>query len=300
MHCCNRCERKEKSLQKSGHCFLCLSTKHLGRYCDRRRNCIKCGGSHHQSICDTGKVANEEQSGSLPESQDVKATTTTIMQTRTKTNGLLRTARTNAYDKSTNKVPVRILAELGSQCSYITFQLKDKLNLAHTASEMLNLNTFGSSKYSKHRCDIVKLLLETQNEPVEITALFHPIICSPVSSPVSIDSYPHLQGLVLAGNKSFNNVGDSISILVGVDYYYCVVNNKVLNGETGQVAVSSEFGFEDVRNVAFNGERYEVGLPWRHDTEEPNFDSKYSLCYNRLLLLQKRFKRNPDLCLISW
>ena len=34
----------------------------------------------------------------------------------------------------------------------------------------------------------------------------------------------------------------------------------------------------------------------RHDIEEPKVDSKYSLSYNRLLLLQKRFKGNADLC----
>ena len=60
---------------------------------------------------------------------------------------------------------------------------------------------------------------------------------------------------------------------------------------------NTETSFEDACNVAFNGRRYEVSLPWRHDIEEPKVDSKYSLCYNRWLLLQKRFKGNPDLYL---
>ena len=108
---------------------------------------------------------------------------------------------------------------------------------------MLNLNTFGSSKYSKRRCDIVQLWLETQNEPVEITALCHPTIYSPVSSPVCIDRYHDLQGLFLADSKSLNNVGDSISILIGADYYYRAVDNEVLKGISVPVVVSSEFGW---------------------------------------------------------
>ena len=42
----------------------------------------------------------------------------------------------------------KILLDLGSPRSYITFELKDKLNLAPIASEILNLNTFGSSGYT--------------------------------------------------------------------------------------------------------------------------------------------------------
>ena len=135
------------------------------------------------------------------------------------------------------------MLDLGSQRSYITYELKDKLKLALIASEMLSLNTFGSSKYSMRRCDIVQLWLETQNEPVEITVLCHPAICSSVSSPVRIDSSPHLQGLFLAANKSFNKVHDSISILIGAHYYYHVAGNEILKGDPGPEAVSSECGW---------------------------------------------------------
>ena len=94
-------KEREDCLQKSGRCFLCLSTKHLTMDCDRRRNCRKCGGSDHRPICDAGKTASEEQNGSLTESQDVKTITTTTTQAKIKTNVLQQTARTVAYVKST-------------------------------------------------------------------------------------------------------------------------------------------------------------------------------------------------------
>ena len=77
-----------------------------------------------------------------------------------------------------------------------------------------------------------------------------------------------------------------------------IITFKKMWGCDSKDSVSNtEKTFEDACNVAFNGKRYEVSLPWRFDSEEHKFDSKYSLCYNRLLLLQKSFKGNPDVYL---
>eukprot|EP00795_Rhopilema_esculentum_P011512 gene11512-21729_t len=348
--------RKER-LYKSGRCFICLSTRHLARNCDRKRSCRNCGGSHHQSICDGGKGARKDRRNSdIPENHDTRTVTATT-QGNVKSNVLLQMARTNAYVEPRNQVPVRILLDLGSQRSYITNELKDKLGLTPISTEVLSLNTFGTNSYQKHKCDLVKFKLETQDKPVEITALSHPTICSPCASPINVDCYPHLQGLYLADNKSFNNVSDCVSILIGADYYHSVVKGEVIKGDSGPVAVSSEFGwllsgpitspgdsnpsgslnsitnlviagddhfsspneeiiesfkeiwgcgidkpvvrhepsFEESCNIKNNGERYEVNLPWRHDIVEPVFDSKYTLCLNRLVASQERFKRDPEL-----
>ena len=348
--------RKER-LYKSGRCFICLSTRHLAKHCDRKRSCRNCGRSHHQSICDGGKAArNDRRNTGISENHDTRTVTATT-QGNVKGNVLLQMARTNAYVEPRNQVPVRILLDLGSQRSYITDELKDKLGLAPISTEVLNLNTFGSNKYQKHKCDLVKLKLETQGKPVEITALSYPTICSPFASPINVECYPHLQGLYLADSKSCNNVSDCVSVLIGADYYHSIVKGEVVKGNSGPVAVSSEFGwllsgpttspgdfdpsvscnivtnlvitgterfrspneeiiesfkeiwgceieepvvsyepsFEESCNIAFNGERYEVNLPWRQDIVEPVFDSKYTLCLNRLVALQERFKRDPEL-----
>ena len=42
----------------------------------------------------------------------------------------------------------------------------------------------------------------------------------------------------MADNTSFNNVGDSILILIGEDYYYSEVSNVVLKGDLGPVGQS--------------------------------------------------------------
>ena len=46
-------------------------------------------------------------------------------------------------------------------------------------------------------------------------------------------------------------------------------------------------------NVQFNGECYEVELPWKEN--RPVISSDYELCVNRLKSLQRRLLKEPDL-----
>ena len=46
-------------------------------------------------------------------------------------------------------------------------------------------------------------------------------------------------------------------------------------------------------NVRFNGERYEVDLPWKEN--RPVISSDYKLCVNRLKSLQRRLLKDPEL-----
>ena len=50
-------------------------------------------------------------------------------------------------------VPVRILFDGGSQRSYITKDLRDRLGLSPKRVETLNLSAFGDKVYRKQRCE---------------------------------------------------------------------------------------------------------------------------------------------------
>ena len=56
----------------------------------------------------------------------------------------------------------------GSQRSYVTESLKNKLGLIPEKTEVLNLNTFGDDKFRKQRCDQVQLQLQGQTKDIEI------------------------------------------------------------------------------------------------------------------------------------
>ena len=56
-------------------------------------------------------------------------------------------------------VPVRILFDGGSQRSYITNDLRDRLDLSSKRVETLNVSTFGDNLYRKQNCELVELKL---------------------------------------------------------------------------------------------------------------------------------------------
>ena len=128
-------------LLKTGRCFNCLKTRHKSKDCDSTRTCRYCHQRHHQSICDH-----------LPVSPDLEKARKVTTNTTTKaSNGkkvvLLQTAQAVAIGDSA-QIPIRILLDSGSQLSYITNTLRQRLKLKSTRREKLSLNTFGNSSFN--------------------------------------------------------------------------------------------------------------------------------------------------------
>ena len=349
-------DRREK-LQKAGRCFVCLNTGHMAKDCSGDRKCRNCKRRHHHSICQGDNGENEKKQ------EKPEQTVTATSQSKRTGSILLQTARTFAFrDNQDKKVPVRILFDSGSQRSYVTDELRDKLGLKVEGKEILNLNTFGSNKYRKQSCNRVKVKIETSDSQfIEITALSHPVICSPIKSPVNINSYVHLLGLELADNsENVEHDHDNVDILIGANFFHEFVLGETIRGSSGPVAVSSKLGWlvsgpsgsiidgsvdtyvvsnvvvesindstevssendeltasfkqvfevdslespEDIEsekskfietcNVRKVGDRYETGLPWKPDLEEPLSDNR-TLCLNRLKSLHCRLKKDPEL-----
>ena len=131
----------------------------------------------------------------------------------------------------------------GSQRSYVTESLKNKLGLIPEKTEVLNLNTFGDDKFRKQRCDQVQLQLQGQTKDIEIMAFCFPKICSPLSMTLDFEHYPHLDGLVPADQSLLDDSVTDIDILIGADYYFEIILGEIRRGDNGPVAVQSEFGW---------------------------------------------------------
>jgi hypothetical protein len=244
--------KRKDILTRDKRCYLCLRTGHITRDCKKRQNCRWCEGRHHQSICQRDakhkKPENPAKDDSTSgEAQGQNRTTTTTTNGKS-SNVLLQTATTFAYSRQQSAtVPVRVLMDSGSQRTYITNGLKEKLGLQPTKTETLKLNTFGGDRFSKKRCDVVQLSLQGNDGDVEISAVCFPNICSPIPTKICPERYPHLKGLNLAdGNlvESDEAEHDNIDILISCDYYFDIVNNEMVRGERGgPVAVGSKFGW---------------------------------------------------------
>lgn len=200
-----------------------------------------------------------ERNDQISNSALVNHTTTTSAKGPFKV--LLWTAATYAQGfNNSSPVPVRILLDSGSQRSYVTTALKERLKLAPLKTETLNLNTFGDDRFTKQRCDLVKLSLRGKEDDVEISALCFLKICSPLSTSLDVSRYPHLQGLDFADASVVDGSQPNIDILIGSDFYFEVLTGEVDRGDSGPVAVNSKFGWVVSGTMLEKGEMSDMSV----------------------------------------
>ena len=134
------CQSRQDILLREGRCFLCLLVGHCASQYSTSRRCRQCKGRHHQSTCDhhctVGNSADNKQckntentrnSGDNKQWENTESTTTSVVRTKAKV--LLQTARAQAYTLNRELIPVCLLLDSGSQRSYITSQLIQRLQL---------------------------------------------------------------------------------------------------------------------------------------------------------------------------
>ena len=93
---------------------------------------------------------------------------------------------------------LRVLLDSGSQRSYMTSNLKERLNFKPMGKEILNFNTFGNEKIRTRQCNEVQVKLKTLSDNTEINVLTFPKICAPLPMKLDVESYPHMYGLEIA------------------------------------------------------------------------------------------------------
>ena len=133
--------RRKKLL---GHCYICLRRGHMVRACKVYKECIYCKkkGSHHRSLCpvqfmkfDKNAPAMEVLEGSSSigaiEEQVIMQTASVVL--------------TNLKDEEV-KYNARLLLDCGSQRTYISKFLAEKLKLKAIGKNVLIVHTFGKNK----------------------------------------------------------------------------------------------------------------------------------------------------------
>ena len=158
------------------------------RDCRSPRTCHNCHQRHHQCIC---SALSAEAEPFVPQpnetvTTDPKDITSTSLSNNTNTQQfkggvLLQTAQAIPSDKTCKQQTlVRVLFGCGSQRSYVTESLCDKLGLSPVWSERLHLNTFGDVQHRARNCKLFKVCLCKPGCPdkTEILALSFPVLCS--------------------------------------------------------------------------------------------------------------------------
>ncbi|XP_065680548.1 uncharacterized protein LOC136094513 [Hydra vulgaris] len=227
--------------------FRCLSNKHFSNKCSSKLKCFKCNRYHHVSICDSdnrdkynnnmrdnnkdGELTSVASTSFLSASKSViQSTETVLLQTA------LATVKSQDHARFATR---RILFDNYSQLSYITPETCVKLKLKHIDSKEINNKTFGQGSISEV-LDKVRVSIKNIYGYFINFECFVKDICSPLSGQhfnIAWNSYKHLKGFRLANyNNSKENL--SVDILIGANFYWKFMENSIIRGVNGPVAIS--------------------------------------------------------------
>ena len=112
-----------------------------------------------------------------------------------------------------------LLFDSGSQRTYISTELREKLELPTVTQERILIKTFGQSDFSAPAVDIVVVKIKKGNTERFVEAICMSVICSELLNQniaFASQNYAHLNGLELA-HCSKNSV-KKVDMLVGLDY----------------------------------------------------------------------------------
>ncbi|GFT91480.1 integrase catalytic domain-containing protein [Trichonephila clavipes] len=142
---------------------------------------------------------------------------------------------------------VRLLLDNGSMRSFITREISRQLKLPVVRTETLSVYSFCAKQATEKTYNVVKVIIENRDEPtlnIEIEALETDQTTAtniPVPSNNISKINKQLKGLKLADCYEFRN--NKIVILVGADYYYDVVLNRIKRLNDRLVATETLFGW---------------------------------------------------------
>ena len=160
---------------------------------------------------------------------------------------LLQTASGHISDnKEKLSASVNILLDLGSQRTYITNRVVQKLRLESVGAEMMTVNTFGNRQGRTTLMKEYAFCVRNKKRGCNMymRGFGVPYICSPLMNQnldVAVDMYPLLKDIEL----SYLNEGSAeVDLLIGADFYWGVVGDEFRRiNESGLTAIDSKLGW---------------------------------------------------------
>ena len=243
-------EARKNVLIKEKRCFKCLKIGHSAFKCRTNITCFKCEGHHHTCVCTFSKErrrdGKKDEKGSQEEFREQNNTSNNLVNVSKKNSVLLQTAQaqvTSTDEKQAKKA--RLLFDTGSQLTYISPKTRQVLKLPAIGKQTVVVKSFGKSESTK-RMDVVQFAVKSRdrNLNIYVKALVSDM-CQPVEQQiinVAKESFVHLKGLPLADSNPANEPLE-IDILIGADHYWDFIQNRVVRGKTGPVALASQLGY---------------------------------------------------------
>lgn len=222
--------RKEKI---KGDCFICLKPGHHQRDCKTNKMCVHCQqkNRHHRSLC-INKFPEKPK-------ETVNTVTEPISTTITAENTLLasdeqvlmQTATAEVEDlQKSRKQTIRLLLDTGSQRTYITEQLAEKLQLPINGSEILTVYTFSTTKPRQLQTPVTELrLLMKDGSSLHLRVnVVRKITGTLQRACINTKKIEHLlKDITLADSIPTSNETASLELLLGNNYYCDILSGDV-------------------------------------------------------------------------
>ena len=256
-------------------CFACLKVGHRAKDCGL--TCSRCGGKHHKLLCFGGMSSANANAAA---GQQAPPLTTPVSSSQPRGCGLqvegsqrvgpqvggvslsceldqhsglnncsvLPIVRVLVHGQGGRLVEANLLLDSGSDTSYVSTSLVQKVQPQWCGSTEVGYAVFGGGRAPPNSRDVYKLNVSglqsfSPPAPQTLRAVAVPTICAPLSRPLLPASVlSELEGVVLAGPNVVNE-RVTIDILVGVDQFWQLVSGETRHLQGGAVAQKTVFGW---------------------------------------------------------
>ena len=185
-----------------------------------------------------------------PVTQSTVPVTTTIALADTQTSVLcssvclLKTAVAKVVS-DVDSATANILFDEGAQRSFISKKLANTLRLTPSQYENISLASFGADASIPQCLDVTTIkVVSCTGEMIPLSVLVVPKIAAPLQCITSskLQELPYLKNLTLAHPIMKEDSQFDVSLLIGVDHYWKIVEDHVVRGD-GPTAVQSKLGY---------------------------------------------------------
>ena len=271
IHCTISIDKKWDIVYKQDRCHVCLRTGHRKADCRAKRKCNECAEAHHTALHRAEKKKSSS-AGPTPAAASSSAPPRTSSSSTSGATGTTVSALIdNCFQLSTVsckdkhvalmtatvwiegqrvKLAAFILIDGCSQRTYIRSDFAEEAGLRVVGKERLAVQSFGSDQPGemklRRQFNFSLRGLFNRARAVTMTVVEDDIIC-PAPEYVKTKFAEDLQdsGLHLADQRFYETEVKSrqVDILIGMDYYYSIVENHTRVSPDGMRAVPSKFGW---------------------------------------------------------
>lgn len=262
-----------REVNKLKLCTKCLRSGHNNYRCRLKGFCQICKGNHNTLIHKNDiKSIVEPVEQSVNSSLNEPVTLSAITMTHT----LLCTAQVEIVNELNNKmVKARALLDTGSQSSFITDVLREKLGLNKNSSETLNVCGLNNIKTNILGKCVVKINSCTTEYNTQVCCLLVPTITGTLPSvEIDVGELDIPCGIQLADPMFFQP--STIDVLLGADIFWDIIGtNQIKLGSNKPTLQESQLGWLIAGPVGISQSKSKVYCYFNQDSSIDNSLKKF-------------------------